>query len=270
MVKVKITLYLVKFLKYQQTMIKALLLGFMLASISNSLVAIEVKEQKIVFSFGSHNSAPYAIANGNNLVGGVIWDIANELADELNAQAVFVNIPRKRQEKYLKEGSTDVLLISNPKWLGSGGDLMWSEALFDELNVLVTLAHNSLVLQSKQDLYGLDIGTIRGYKYPLIEDDFSQKLIARYDVRELDANIGKLSLGRIDAFIDSSILVDYWLSKKENKQRFQVAPVIISKHQVYAAISPMSSVDPKKIIEVLKELKDQGVIEAVMQKYKSP
>lgn len=231
---------------------------------------MEEPPQKIVFSFGSHNSAPYAIANGSNLVGGVIWDIANELADELNAEAIFVNIPRKRQAKYLKAGHTDVLLISNPSWLGNVGGLVWSEALFEELNVLVTLADNPLVIQSKQDLHGLNIGTIRGYKYPLIEDDFEQSLIARYDVRELDANIGKLLLARIDAFIDSSILINYRLSKKENTDRFQVAPLILSKHQVYAAISPMSSVAPKQIVAALKKLKEQGVIDAIMQKYKSP
>lgn len=251
-------------------MIKALLLGFIFASFSNSLVALEVKEPKIVFSFGSHNSAPYAIANGSNLVGGVIWDIANELADELNAQAVFVNIPRKRQEKYLSDGDIDVLLISNPKWLGSKGGLVWSEALFEESNVVVTLADPLLTIKSKQDLHGLDIGTIRGYKYQLIESDVAENLITRFDVRELEANFGKLSLARIDALIDSSILVNYQLSQKKDSHRFKIAPLVISKHQIYAAISPLSSVDPKRIVEALKELKDQGVIEAIMQKYKTP
>lgn len=251
-------------------MIKVLLLSFLFVSLSSSLSAMVEHPQKIIFSFGSHNGAPYAITSGNNLIGGVIWDIANELADELNAQAHFVNIPRKRQSNYLTEGETDVILISNPKWLSNEGGLIWSEALFEELNVVVTLSDCPLIIKSKQDLHGLSIGTIRGYKYPLIEDDITQNLITRYDVRELDANIGKLLLARIDALIDSSILINYRLSKEENENRFQVAPLIISKHEVYAAISPKSSIAPKKIAEALKKLKEQGVIEAIMQKYKHP
>jgi ABC-type amino acid transport substrate-binding protein len=232
----------------------------------SSLAMEETPE--IVFSFGSHNSAPYAITHGNKIVGGIIWDIANELADELNAQATFADIPRMRQTNYLKAGRTDVLLISNPMWLKNKENLIWSKALFDEFDVLLNRADNPLTIRNQEDLHGLNIGTIRGYKYQLIEEDIAQGLITRFDVRGLDANIGKLLLNRIDALIVSSTVINYRLSKRKDADKFKISPLILSNHQVYAAISPKSSISPKKIIDALNKLKEQGVIEAIIQRYK--
>jgi len=247
-------------------MSRIFLISILFASFFSSLQAVE-QPKTIVFSFGSHNGAPYTLTNGNNIIGGIIWDIAHELVDELDVQASFVNIPRKRQARYLEKGETDVILISNSMWLSNKDNLVWSKALFKESNMLVTLAENPLILNSKHSLYGLNIGTIRGYKYPLIDEDINQHHITRDDVRELDANLEKLLLARVDAFIDSSILINYRLSKREDAGRFRVAPLIISTHQIYAAISPKSSVAPQKIVTALEKLKNNGVIEAILHKY---
>jgi len=248
-------------------MSRIFLISILFASCFNLL---EAKEQpkEINFSFGSHNGAPYIIKNNNKVIGGVIWDIAHELSKELNAQAKFLNIPRKRQASFLEKGETDVLLISNPIWLNNTKKLIWSNPLFNESDVLVTLADKPLTLNSKQDLYGLNIGAIRGYKYPSIDKYIEQKYITRHDVREIDANIKKLLLSRIDAFIDSSILINYRLLKRKDANKFKVSSLIISTHQVYAAISPKSPIKPKIIIAALEKLKNNGVIEAILNKYK--
>ena len=48
-----------------------------------------------------------------------------------------------------------------------------------------------------------------------------------HDVKELDANFEKLLLARIDAFVDSSLLVNYQLSKREDAHRFKITPLIV-------------------------------------------
>lgn len=237
---------------------------------SFSICSVRATEhpKNITFSFGSHNVAPYTFTHGDNIIGGVIWDIAHELADELNAQANFVNIPRMRQVGYLENGVTDVILISNPQWVSHKNKLIFSKPLFKDKDILVTLTDNPLTINSKEDLYGLNIGTIRGYKYPLIDEDIAQLHISRQDVRDLDSNVQKLLLSRIDAYIDSSILVNYKLSNREDAGKFRIEPLIISTHQIYAAISKKSSVPPLKIITALEKLKKNGVIKAILHKYK--
>ena len=237
-------------------------------SFSISSVRATEQPKNVTFSFGSHNVAPYTFTDGDNIIGGVIWDIAHKLADELNVQVSFVNIPRMRQENNLENGVTDIILISNPNWLSNKNKFIFSKALFKEKDILVTLIDNPLTINTKEDLYGLDIGTIRGYKYPLIDEDIAQNHISRQDVRELDSNLQKLLLSRIDAYIDSSILVEYKLSKREDASKFRVEPLVISTHQIYAAISKKSSVPPRKIIAALEKLKKNGVIDAILHKYK--
>jgi polar amino acid transport system substrate-binding protein len=247
--------------------IKIVAIGILFTSLLYSLSAKEYHES-IVFSFGSHNGAPYAFTSGDNLVGGIIWDIAHELADALNVRAEFINIPRKRQANFLEKGEADIILISNPEWLSNKDSVRWSEELFKDMDILVTLADSPLTINFKQDLFGLNIGTIRGYKYPLIDNNFAQQQMIRLDVRELHSNFEKLLLKRVDTFIDSSILINYQLSKREDVEIFRVEPLRVSNHRIYAAISAKSSIPYQKILAALKKLKKNGVIEAILHKYK--
>jgi len=247
-------------------MSRIFLISILIASCFNSLHAQETPPE-LKFSFGPHNAAPYILTKNGKVFSGVIWDIAHELTKALKAQPKFLNIPRKRQAKFLEKGETDILLISNPKWLNNANSLLWSKPLFQERDVIITLAEKHLTFNSKQDLYGLNIGAIRGYKYPLIDQDIKLHYIKRHDVKELDANFKKLLLERIDAFIDSSILVNYRLSKRKDTIKFQISPFIISSHQIYAAISPQSNIAPQDIIKALEKLKTSGAIEAILKKY---
>lgn len=243
-----------------------------LVAIVVSLIFIPLQaaalQNKIIFSFGSHNAEPYTISQDNNLIGGIIWDIGHELAKALNAEASFIKIPRKRQFGYLETGKTHVLLISNPAWLNSNKNIQWSAPLFIEEDIIVTHANNPLTINSKQNLYGLRLGAIRGYKYPLIDGDIEKKLILRDDVRTLNSNFEKLLVSRIDVFIDSSILINYRLAKRKDAKQFRVAPLSITPHNIQAAISPKSTIKPKDIISALAKLKNDGVIDAILHKYK--
>jgi polar amino acid transport system substrate-binding protein len=247
--------------------IKIVAIGVLFTSLFYSLSAKEYHES-IVFSFGSHNGAPYTFTSGEHLVGGIIWDIAHELTDELNVRAEFVNIPRKRQATFLEKGEADIILISNPEWLSNKDSVRWSEELFKDRDILVTLADSPLTINFKQDLFGLIIGTIRGYKYPLIDNNFDQQQMIRLDVRELHSNFEKLLLKRVDTFIDSSILINYQLSKRADMDMFRVETLEISNHQIHAAMSAKSSVSHQRILPALKKLKKDGVIDAILHKYK--
>ena len=91
----------------------------------------------ITVSFGQHDSAPYAITEGEKLVGGIIKDLMDALADELKIKVVYKRIPRTRTVNYLLTGSIDVMPISNPQWVVESEKLFWSIPLFEELNKFV-------------------------------------------------------------------------------------------------------------------------------------
>lgn len=218
-----------------------------------------------MISYGSHNGAPYVIQSNNQIQSGLIWDIGHELAYKLNARAHFMKLPRKRQATYLEQGKIDVLLLSNPKWLNNHQRLNWSNALFEEQDLLVSLQHT--LITKEKDLHGLNIGTIRGYQYNILDAGFEKGHYYRDDVSNLVSNFDKLRLRRIDALVDSSILINYRLSTMSNPEIFKISPVVVSQHVIQAAVSPSANIPSHQIIDALNALKKEGVIDKIIKKY---
>ncbi len=229
---------------------------------------LRADEKALIVSFGAHNAEPYAILEGNQLVGGIIKDIADELADELDIDVIYVQTPRKRIERYLDTGVIHLVPISNPEWLKLGEQYRWSIPIFQDHDVLVTKDTNSRPIESLQDMRGMNLGTIRGYIYPTLTAMFADRIITRSDVRSLSSNIARLELDRIDGFIDSKTLTLYEM-KQNHTDMLILTDVVISEHNIHAALSHHAPINIEALDQALKQLKERGVIEAILSQYTS-
>jgi len=61
------------------------------------------------------------------------------------------------------------------------------------------------------DFRGMVISTIRGYTYPSLEPYFEKEQLIRYDISNLQVNLIRLELNRIDALVDAEMLINYQL-----------------------------------------------------------
>ncbi|HCM47998.1 MAG TPA: hypothetical protein DIS98_11015 [Colwellia sp.] len=231
------------------------------------LAAFADNQTTLIISYGDHDAAPYSIEIGEQLYGGIIKDIATELAGELDIAVTFVKTPRKRIERYLENNTVHLVLITNPAWLTNSEKLQWSESIFIEKNMMVVKADNTNKYQELIDFRGMIIGTVRGYTYPTLQPFFDQEKFIRYDVSNLNVNFIRLDLRRIDALVDANILINYQLKKSNNAQDFTVLPLIVSEHNIQAALSPNAPITLTQFNQALKILKDQGVIDAILKKY---
>jgi ABC-type amino acid transport substrate-binding protein len=222
---------------------------------------------KLRISYGDHNAPPYAIEKGETLYGGIIKDIATEISAELDINVIFIKTPRKRIERYLENDTIHLVLISNPSWLSNSADLKWSESLFVEKDVIVIKADNDKKYQNVQDLKGMIIGTIRGFKYPTLQPFFDEGFFTRYDVSNLNVNFIRLGLNRIDALVDADISINYQLQQDKNSKTFNVLPIIVSQQNIKATLSPNAPITLSQLNQVLRKLKHQGVIAAILKKY---
>lgn len=232
-----------------------------------SLSALADNKTKLIITYGDHNSAPYAIEKGEQLSGGIIKDIATELSDELDVGVTFIKTPRKRIERYLENNTIHLVLIANPAWLINSDKLQWSETILIEKSIMVIKASNENKYQEIIDFRGMIIGTIRGYKYTNLQPYFDKEYFIRYDVSNLNVNFIRLALERIDALVDSEILINYQLKQNKNAQVFKVLPLIVSQHNIQAALSPNAPITLTQLNQALNKLKDQGVIAAILKKY---
>lgn len=232
-----------------------------------SLSVLADNKTKLIIGYGDHNSAPYAIEKGEQLSTGIIKDIATEIAGELDITITFAKTPRKRIERYLESNTIHVALITSPAWLSNSEKLQWSETLFVEKNIMVVKADNTNKYHELMDFRGMIIGTIRGYKYPKLQPLFDKGYFIRYDVSNLNVNFIRLELNRIDALIDSDILINYQLMQNKSAQVFRVLPLTVNQQNIQAALSPDAPVSIRQFNQALKKLKDQGVIAAILKKY---
>ena len=220
----------------------------------------------VTIGFGVHNSPPYAILNGEFIVGGVIFDIVTELSDILDIDVNYLNMPRKRENSYIENGTVDIVLISNPKWHSVKGG-RWSIPLFEEKNVIVVKSATD-DFENVADLENKTIGATRGYIYPLLTKAFTEKKINRSDVRSMKLNFERLDKNWIDGFIGSDILIDYYLKNSTDADNFFVASLLISEHRIHAIMSPHSPITIESLNSALSTLKEDGVISAILSKYK--
>ncbi len=255
-------------------------------SFYSSADEIATTEQTFIVSFGVHNGPPFAIIDNNDLVGGIIKDVIDELANELNIIVSYVKVPRKRQAFYLNQGSVHAIVVSNPKWLANSEDIQWSEPLFTDQDILVfrrspvgtqtALTSEELMSQGLKpndiadvdDMSGMTVGTIRGYAYPKLDPLFATQELKRSDVGNIDLNFIRLEKGWIDTFVGSKVLIQHYLKLMAEPEHFQLSTFSVSEHNIQTALSANSPVSSASYNRVLQRLKDDGIIDAILKKYK--
>lgn len=222
---------------------------------------------KLLIGYGDHDAPPYSIERSEKLHSGIIKDIATEISDELDISVTFVKTPRKRIERYLENNTIHLILMTTPAWLSNNDKLQWSDSYLVEKDVIVINADNPREYPQVSDLRGMIIGTIRGYKYPALQSFFNEKYFIRYDVSNLEVNFIRLALDRVDALIGADILIGYQLKRSKDAHRFKILPLKISENNIQAALSPDAPITLTQLNQVLKKLKHQGVIAAILKKY---
>ena len=222
----------------------------------------------LIVSFGSHNAAPYAFVENNQLRSGIIKDIADVLAKKLGIDVVYKAVPRKRMVDYLGSGKIHAIFIVNPIWINNSEKYQWTHPLFQESDIFVVSSNNNFSITSYKDLHGKRLGAISGYIYNTLTEHFQAGKIIRDDVADIDTNFRKLNAGRIDALIDSDIMINFYLKNNQVNQKFIIADKVASTHDIYAMFAQKLPVPFIRINEALSQLKQSGQIEAILNRYK--
>lgn len=233
------------------------------------LTADAAAGQPLIVSFGSHDAEPYAFIENEQLVGGIIKDIMDEVGKEIGIEIRYKNIPRKRMDLYLLSGKVHIRLISSPCWSKNPKQYQWSVPLFKESGRYVVSAKNAFPIILYDDLKGKRLGTILGYQYPAgLTDRFDARDIIRDDAKTLEANFKRLMMNRIDCLIDADIPIAYYLKKHQAHEEFVIAEKVDSTHDIQAMMSLQMPVSCDRINAVFQQLKDSGKVRQILHMYK--
>jgi ABC-type amino acid transport substrate-binding protein len=121
-------------------------------------------------------------------------------------------------------------------------------------------AQRAFPIQTLDDLRGKWVGTILGYYYVGLMEKFEREEIFRDDNKNIEWNFKKLEAGRIDALLDSNILIEYYLKKHNAHAQFLIAEKVVNTLYIQAMVSKQSPIPIERLNAAFQHLKDRGRI----------
>lgn len=242
----------------------------LLAAVWLALAGVVNAETEIIFSYWHESGPPFVVEKDNVLTGGIVKDIGDRVAKELNLQPKYILIPTKRVEIRLAEGGIHVACMSNPQWFENGDLYDWSEALFGATDNFIVKAGNENSIMEWDDLDGKRIGVYVNYVYhPNVMKKFAEKKTVPVKVSGFEAALNLLSHNRLDAVIDFGIIARSYLKENNLQDEFKFAQKAADEFELYCAISKKSPHDAEGIRSAIKKIVDRGDIDKVLENYSS-
>lgn len=206
---------------------------------------------------------PMARFERYRLVDGIHRDVGLALARNLERQARFVSLPRKRIVRALEAGQADVLCSYVPEWLD--GSFQWSQAFIPIVQVLV--ANRSAPRpRGVAELAGKPIGTVLGYAHPEMEELLGDGFV-RADGPTSEANLRKLAAGRIQYAVTGKSFLD-WRMKRGDPVLALHPPLVVKSYMGQCAVSPKGRVSVAEVDRAVAQMVRDGTVGMILARYR--
>lgn len=175
------------------------LLAVLLAGLA---MAEPATARPLIFAFGDHNEAPFAVVEAGQLKGGFALEFGRALAARLGREVAFRFVPRNRITAEITAGSVDAYCLAAQAYYPAFGPDQFTQSFFTDQDIVLLSARlpGPADLSSLED--GARVGAVLGFIYPpAMETLFAAGKAERIDARNVDGNLRKLQGGRLDAVI---------------------------------------------------------------------
>lgn len=216
--------------------------------------------------FYSAHFPPYAYENEKeNTKGGALYDVSMEIIKrlDLKTEIRFAPWPRARYEAETKD---NVLLIPLARTTDRENKYTWLVHVLDDPYVLFALKSTSFNINNHEDAKKLKIGVLKTSVADQMLRDLGYKNleVATNDL----ANLGKLKLGRIDAWVGPLSAIDEY--KKQvgiGHEQLRVGVVFTVLKEYIGASKNLDPKVQKQWRDAFEEMKKDGTYRTIMKKY---
>lgn len=209
-------------------------------------------------------------ADRTRLTGGLTKDFGDLLSNELGMKPEYVGFSRKRLELGLAAGEIDMLCLYSPKWFSHPEDFDWSVNVRVQRDLVVAPRDKARQYRQADDLIGKRVGTIFGYRYPMLETVLEHGAI-RVDERTAELSFRRLRMGTVDAIVVAEPrAANYFLQNPDANDLFAVAPLEAGRADTQCALSRRSGLSLGKINAAIAALKSSGKLGALLERYRFP
>jgi polar amino acid transport system substrate-binding protein len=210
----------------------------------------------------TNQSMPLLGMAGQVPVDGLIKELGELLARRLGMTPVFVALPSKRVGPALASGAADLLCYVKAEWLDE--ELLWTQPFLPGAGVIAATPQAPAVA-ALQDLRDETLGTVLGYKYPVIEQALKQPM-RREDVPDALVNLRRLALGRVRyAVTDRAVLAYFMRLHPEAGLR---EAIDVEHYQLGCALTPHKPGLLVPLRKVIGQMQTDGSLEALQARYR--
>lgn len=207
-------------------------------------------------------SMPMLRMAGARPVDGLLKDLGEALADRLGMNPVFVALPSKRSGPAVASGAADLLCYVKQGWLDDG--VLWTRTFLAGTRIVAAKSNAPAVLQL-QDLRDEFLGTVLGYRYPVLDQAFNQP-IRRKDVTDAETNLRRLALGRIRYAVTDRAALAYF--QKANPAADLREVIEVERYQLGCALSPDKAALLQPLNRAIDQMQFDGALEALLNRYR--
>lgn len=230
------------------------------------LLATAAAGAELRFSASSAWPEPYGLFNDDALVGGLVFDIGNALAEELGMTARWVVLPRKRIDIAVADGQIDVRCYTMPQWVHDPASYRFSPSLFSIDNLIIGRTGVAR-LSSAGDLAGKPVGSVLGFVYPILEPLALRGKLLRDDAITQQQVYQKLTIGRTNYALGDALSLAYFL-RKHPGYPFAEWRLKFDQVEFQCAVPKHAKVDAALVMQSLQHLKTSQRIEKIVARYR--
>lgn len=222
----------------------------------------------VIFGFGDFNESPYAYVEDGQLTGGLVLELGDRLAQQLDRQATYRYIPRNRLAAELKSGGIDAYCLAAPEFYRDFSEAQFTRPIFVDNDIIVLRAGYSRPA-TLDGLRGALVGTVLGYHYPAaVERQFAQGQTIREDARNAAANIRKLASGRLDAIILPALAWSHALAREPGLAKAaRPDPIALDSRPRSCLISPAGNVSVEAVDQAIAALQESRWLQGLTRRY---
>ncbi|MBT8368417.1 MAG: transporter substrate-binding domain-containing protein [Deltaproteobacteria bacterium] len=223
---------------------------------------------------GLQNIIPFAYEE-EGVKKGIDYEVFIEISKRMGFTAKIEFLPWKRIWEYLKKGSIDgtFQIYFNKK---REEFIIYSKIpmRYSTINVFVNKGHE-FDFRNISDLFGKTVGKQSGFFIsPEFEQAVKRKKIILDEARDVDRNIKKLILKRIDCLVSNPNIVRFYMKKLGLQHEIVELPVpLVPEKKVHLALSKNGKNIKDKlpfmeeINKTIKEIHGDGTLQKISDKY---
>ncbi|KQV55598.1 hypothetical protein ASC95_29080 [Pelomonas sp. Root1217] len=193
---------------------------------------------------------------------GLLKDLGEVLAQRLGLNPVFLPFPSKRAAPAVATGAADLLCYAKPEWLEA--DLLWTQPFLSGTGIIAA-GPNAPPVSQLQDLRDEPLGTVLGYRYPVIDQALTRP-IPREDVADAETNLRRLALGRIRYAVTDRDALAYYLKRHPTPSLREV--IEVEHYQLGCALSPAKAGLLQPLNRAIDRMRADGTLDKLLNRYR--